>query len=382
LGEQLHEAADMKELRELADNLDIAVKHFRLAFGVDPDKQAWIEFSDNTQVQDKYTALEAALQALIDVLDIASERGKGLDNCHKRAIVIKTALKQFKIQSQKDRFIYWYETFRTGFMLNMTPLEVAEPFQKAMKAIPASWIFTSATLTVGGDFSHFKAGLGLRSAQEIMLDSPFNYRDNAILYLPTGLPDPGSADYTLSVMEKMLPVLKASRGRAFLLFTSYRAMNAAQEYLTKHTDFTLLVQQTMPKRELVEAFQSVANAVLLGTSSFWEGVDVRGAALSCVVIEKLPFASPGDPVMKARIQHTKEQGENPFFEYQLPQAAIALKQGAGRLIRGVDDQGVLVLCDPRVQTRNYGELFINSLPPMPITREVEEIISFFENKCD
>ncbi len=181
----------------------------------------------------------------------------------------------------------------------------------------------------------------------------------------------------------MIPVLRASRGRAFVLFTSYRAMNAAQRYLEKHTEFTLLVQQQMPKRELVEAFQSLDNAVLLGTSSFWEGVDVRGAALSCVIIEKLPFASPGDPVMKARIQHTKEMGGNPFFEYQLPQAAISLKQGAGRLIRGVDDQGVLVLCDPRVQTKNYGEVFINTLPPMPITWEIEEIQSFFEdiNAC-
>ncbi len=382
VGEQLHEAPDMKELRELADQFEVAVRNFRLAFGVDPCKQAWVEVSHETAVITQMDALEAALQALQGTLGAVAERGKGLQSCHRRCGLLISAFQQFRTAAQQSRFIHWFETFRTGFMLNMTPLDVAEPFQNAMTAIPAAWIFTSATLAVGGDFSHFKAGLGIKSSEEILLDSPFNYRDNAMLYLPTGLPDPSSSNYTDSVMEKMLPVLRASRGRAFVLFTSYRAMNAAQRFLEQFDEFALLVQQQMPKRELVEAFQSVDNAVLLGTTSFWEGVDVRGAALSCVIIEKLPFASPADPVMRARIQYTKEQGDNPFFEYQLPQAAIALKQGTGRLIRDVGDTGVLVLCDPRIQSRPYGQMFINTLPPMPITREIEEVQCFFEERME
>ncbi len=380
VGEQMHEAPDMRELRDLADHLETAVRQFRLAFGVDTRKDAWVEVRHESAIERELESLDDALSKLLEVLDSVADRGKGLDSCRRRCATVKTSLQNFRNMDENDNFIYWFETYRTGFMLHMTPMNVAGPFRRAMEAIPAAWIFTSATMAVGGDFSHFKAGLGIESGQEIILDSPFNYRDNAMLYLPPGLPQPAAPDFTKKVIDSILPVLKASRGRAFVLFTSYRAMNEAHRILEENRSFTLLVQQQMPKRELVEAFQSVDNAVLLGTSSFWEGVDVRGAALSCVVIEKLPFASPGDPVMSARIQHMKEKGGNPFFEFQLPQAAIALKQGAGRLIRGVDDTGVLVLCDPRVQTKNYGELFINTLPPMPITREIHEVQDFYESR--
>jgi len=243
---------------------------------------------------------------------------------------------------------------------------------------------TIATLAVGGDFSHFKTNLGIDSADELLVDSPFDYRHNAMLYLPEGLPEPQHSSYTNSVMEAVIPVIEASHGRTFLLFTSYRALNEAGRYLEGKLDFPILMQGQMPKHELLESFQKLGNAVLLGTSSFWEGVDVRGEALSVVVIDKLPFGSPGDPVMGARIDHMKQAGGNPFFEYQLPQAAIALKQGVGRLIRDVTDRGVLVLCDPRIRTKHYGEVFINSLPPMPISRDLSEIEDFFkhESYCD
>lgn len=378
IGEQIHEAPDASDLREVADKLDYAVRNMRLAFGVDPRRDAWVAVQNESAIKTELENLNEALDALATALNDVADRGKGLDSCRRRCVQLQTDLKQFCDMTEQSNYIYWFETFRTGFMLNMTPMNVSKPFRSAMEAIPASWIFTSATLAVGGDFSHFKTSLGIESGDEILLDSPFNYRDNAMLYLPQNLPDPQSPDYTDSVMRAVLPVIEASKGRAFILFTSYRALNAAQRFFEEHCDYPLLVQQQLPKRELIDAFQSIGNAVLLGTSSFWEGVDVRGAALSCVVIEKLPFASPGDPVMGARIQHMRESGGNPFFEYQLPQAAIALKQGAGRLIRGVDDSGLLMLCDPRVQTRNYGELFINTLPPMPITREIEEVQSFFE----
>ncbi len=377
VNEQIHEAPDARDLRDQADKLDVAVRNMRLAFGVDPRRDAWVAVRNEEVIVKELENLSEVLDVLAEFLNDVGDRGKGLDSCRRRCVQLQTDLRQFCDMTEQKDYIYWFETFRTGFMFNMTPMNVSKPFRRAMEAISASWIFTSATLAVGGDFSHFKAGLGIESGEEILLDSPFNYRDNAMLYLPQNLPIPQSPDYTDSVMRAVLPVLEASKGRAFLLFTSYRALNAAQRFLEEHCDYPLLVQQQLPKRELVDAFQSIGNAVLLGTSSFWEGVDVRGAALSCVVIEKLPFASPGDPVMGARIQHMRESGGNPFFEYQLPQAAIALKQGAGRLIRGVEDSGLLMLCDPRVQTRNYGELFINTLPPMPITREIEEVQSFF-----
>ena len=378
-GEQMHEAPDMKELREAADELENAVRNFRLAFGVDTRRDAWAEVREEPALVREMDVLEGALTELLELLDAAKGRGKGLDACRRRVVQLREALRQFRDMTEQKTYIYWFETFRTGFMLNMTPMNVAGPFQRVMEALPASWVFTSATLTVGGDFSHFRHGLGIKNGEELLLDSPFNYRDNALLYLPQGLPEPRSQNYTEGVMKAMLPVLEASGGRAFILFTSYRAMEEAKFFLERRTGYNLLVQQQMPKRELVEAFQSMDNAVLLGTSSFWEGVDVRGEALSLVVIEKLPFASPGDPVMSARIRNMREDGGDPFIEFQLPQAAIALKQGAGRLIRGVSDTGVLVLCDPRVQTKHYGELFINSLPPMPITREIEEVQCFFDS---
>ena len=318
------------------------------------------------------------LGSLQETLADASERGKGLESCHKRAVVHSESLKRFMDNPADGEYVHWYETYRTGFSLNMTPMTVAGPFQGAMEAMHASWVFTSATLAVGGDFSHFKSQLGLEDIRELQVDSPFDYRHNALLYLPESLPEPQNNGYTRAVIEKIMPVLEASGGRAFLLFTSYRALHEAARLLEGKIDFPILVQGQMPKRELIEAFQSVGNAVLLGTSSFWEGVDVRGEALSLVVIDKLPFGSPGDPVMGARIDHMKKAGGNPFFEYQVPQAAIALKQGVGRLIRDVTDKGVLVLCDPRIRSRNYGEVFITSLPPMPITRDLPEVQQFYQ----
>lgn len=380
VGEQLHEAPDMRELRDLAQDLETGVRHFRLAFGVEPGRDAWINIRETSAIERELERLTILLGALSDTLEEAANRGKGLESCHKRALVHADSLKRFTENPADGEYVHWYETFRTGFSLNMTPMTVAGPFQRAMEAMTSSWVFTSATLAVGGDFSHFKGQLGLKDTRELQVDSPFDYRHNALLYLPEGLPEPQSSVYTSSIVEKIKPVLKASQGRAFLLFTSYRAMHEAARLLENQLDFPLLIQGQMPKRELIEAFQSIGNAVLLGTSSFWEGVDVRGEALSLVVIDKLPFGSPGDPVMGARIDHMKQAGGNPFFEYQIPQAAIALKQGVGRLIRDVTDSGVLVLCDPRIRSRNYGEVFITSLPPMPITRDLDEVEDFYRRE--
>lgn len=380
--EQLHEAPDTISLRDHASELENAVRHFRLAFGIDPRKDAWVTVRDESAIERESAHLTRILGVLNDSLDANAGRGKGLESCYRRCRQHTETLQRFLEEQASGRFIHWFETFRTGFSLNMTPMDVAEPFQKAMQGLPATWVFTSATLAVGGDFSHFKTRLGISENRELQVDSPFNYTENALLYLPENLPQPSAPEYTTRVMETILPVIQAGGGRTFVLFTSYRALNDAAQWLASRLTFPILIQGQKPKRELVEAFQSLGNAVLLGTSSFWEGVDVRGDALSCVVIDKLPFGSPGEPVMRARIDGMKESGGNPFYEYQLPQAAIALKQGVGRLIRDVTDRGVLVLCDPRIQSRDYGELFINSLPPMPITRELEEVTYFFEEVVD
>ena len=377
VGEQLHEAPDCRELRELAQELETGVRHFRLAFAIEPDRAPWISVRHSASIERELERLTLLLGSLSEALDDVAERGKGLESCCKRALLHAETLKRFVDNEANFEYVHWYETFRSGFSLNMTPMTVATPFQRAMEAMTSSWVFTSATLAVGGDFSHFKSQLGLDEVNELQVDSPFDYRHNALLYLPENLPEPQNQNYTRSIIDVIVPVLEASGGRAFLLFTSYRALNEAASLLDDRIDYPILKQGQMPKRELIEAFQSVGNAVLMGTSSFWEGVDVRGEALSLVVIDKLPFGSPGDPVMSARIDHMKQGGGNPFFEYQLPQAAIALKQGVGRLIRDVTDKGVLVLCDPRIRSRPYGELFITSLPPMPITRELQEVSEFF-----
>ena len=377
VGEQLHEAPDMAELRDMATQLESGVRHFRLAFEIEPTRDAWVTVAERPSIDRELERMTLLLGSLRDTLEDVASRGKGLESCYRRAVQHAASLDRFIASEPNREYVHWFETYRTGFSLNMTPMTVAEPFKRAMDAMPASWIFTSATLAVGGDFSHFKTNLGIESAEELLVDSPFDYRHNAMLYLPEGLPEPQHASYTKAAMESVLPIIQASKGRTFLLFTSYRALHEAGRFLEGQFDFPILTQGQMPKRELLEAFQSLGNAVLLGTSSFWEGVDVRGEALSVVVIDKLPFGSPGDPVMGARIDHMKQAGGNPFFEYQLPQAAIALKQGVGRLIRDVTDTGVLVLCDPRIRTKNYGEVFINSLPPMPISRDITEIQAFF-----
>jgi len=198
-----------------------------------------------------------------------------------------------------------------------------------------------------------------------------------LMYVPEGLPEPREHNYTEVMIEKIIPVLEASDGRAFILFTSHRALREAASQLTTDTDFTLLVQGEYPKQQMLDKFRLAKRTVLLGTASFWEGVDVRGEALSCVIIDKLPFASPGDPVTKARLEHMTANGQSPFFEFQLPSAALTLKQGVGRLIRDVEDKGLLVLCDPRLSSKAYGKVFVTSLPSMPITQEINDVKRFF-----
>jgi len=374
--EALREAADMSDLPETAQQLEGIVRRIRLALGHADRRVGWADIGGELPVQEPMQELNAALSRLTDRLQVAAERGKGLDSCRQRAAVVLERLR-FLLEEPSGETIPWFETQRQSFRLNLTPLNVAPAFTKALEGLPGAWIFTSATLAVGASFDHFALRLGLEEARTLQLESPFDYEHNALLYLPEAMPDPADRRYTQAVVTCARDVLAASQGRAFLLFTSHTALQEAATLLEGTVDYPLLVQGSAPRADLLARFRRLGNAVLLGTSSFWEGVDVRGDALSCVIIDKLPFASPGDPVLQARSDALRRQGRNPFMGYQLPNAVIALKQGAGRLIRDVDDRGVLVLCDPRLRQRSYGRVFLNSLPGMRRTGNLRDIHDFF-----
>jgi len=374
--EYLSEAPDVSEIRDRAAALEKAVRDFRLSLGIEQQREAWSKASDLPGVGSALDQLRESLELLFEPLDASAARGKGLESCKRRCLDQLEVLEAFS-DNRDEHFVHWFETYRTGFSLNLTPQNVARPFSNALSQLNCSWIFTSATLAVKGSFEHFEAQLGIEEANELQVDSPFDYKKNAMLYLPANMPEPQSPIFDEAVLTVAEQVINASKGRCFVLFTSYRALEIAATAMRASCKYPVLVQGQMPKRELVEAFQSLGNAVLLGTSSFWEGVDVRGEALSSVIIDKLPFASPGDPVLQARIQGLQQNGVNAFMEFQLPKAVLALKQGVGRLIRDVDDRGVLVICDPRLQTKAYGATFLESLPSMRMVQRPESIDKFF-----
>ena len=379
--EALREAADMSDLPESAQQLEGIVRRIRLALGHADRRGGWAEIGEDNPVQEPLQELTAGLTRLADRLQAASERGKGLDSCRQRTMVVLERLRCL-LEAASGETIPWFETQRQSFRLNLTPLDLAPAFRKALEGSTGAWIFTSATLAVGANFDHFASRLGLEKARTLQLESPFDYQRNALLYLPEALPDPADRGYTQAVVACARTVITASQGRTFLLFTSHSALQEAATLLEGTVDYPLLVQGSAPRTDLLARFRHLGNAILLGTSSFWEGVDVRGNALSCVIIDKLPFASPGDPVLQARCDALRRQGRNPFIDYQLPNAVIALKQGAGRLIRDVDDRGVLVLCDPRLRRRSYGRIFLNSLPGMRRIATVQEIHDFFSHGDD
>ncbi|MBI5042133.1 MAG: ATP-dependent DNA helicase [Gammaproteobacteria bacterium] len=374
--EHLREAGDMGDLPDAAEALEKAVAELRLAFGPASVRQPWKAFGDPPRLQRALDDLTAQLSALCDWLKLAAPRGRGLENCWLRAERLRERLQRVAVQPPAD-YVHWVETFTRGFAIHFTPLSVAPLFRAQLEQLDNTWIFTSATLAVGDSFEHYTTSLGLDEPRTLRLDSPFDYAHNALLYLPSGMPEPNAGQYTAAVIRVARTVLAASGGRAFLLFTSHRALQEAAAALREDLDFPLLIQGQAPRAELLARFRALGNAVLLGTGSFWEGVDVRGEALSLVLIDKLPFASPGDPVLQARIDALRAAGGNPFFDIQVPEAVIALKQGAGRLIRDMDDRGVLVLCDPRVVNKGYGRVFRASLPPMPVTQRVEDVHAFF-----
>ena len=322
--------------------------------------------------------LASALRALAERISVVP-RDAALALCATRANLLSDTLDRIAL-SGADSGARTIEATARGFTLGLLPFDIAERFRGIVEGRRAAWVFTSATLSVGTDFGHFAKRLGLTDAATEQIVSPFDYETQALLYLPKAMPEPSMPQYLESVVDVAMPLVAASGGGAFLLFTSHRALARAAEIVRQRAnesaDWCLLVQGEAPREQLLRDFREHGNAVLLGTASFWEGVDVKGEALRLVIIEKLPFASPEDPLVKARIAHLRATGGNPFGDYQLPEAALALKQGVGRLIRSEDDRGLIVICDPRLMGKGYGRVFRASLPPMPVTREQDEAARF------
>lgn len=365
------------ELERLAARLEKAARDLRLAFGDDAARMAWPQAAARPAFGGALAELGAALAAFAGPLEAQAERTEGLRACAQRAAAARELLARLAGEPD-ERWVRWIEVFGHAVQLHLTPLSCAELFRRQLQDVPRAWIFTSATLAVGGDFAHYQREMGLEEAAARSWPSPYDFERQALLYVPRAMPaDPNDPGFTEAVVNAALPVIEASGGRAFLLFTTLRALRRAHELLRERLPYPLLVQGTGSRSELLARFRSLGNAVLLGSASFREGVDVRGEALSVVVIDKLPFAPPDDPVLAARIEALRARGGNPFTEFQLPQAILLLKQGAGRLIRDETDRGVLMLCDPRLYSRPYGRLVRASLPPMKPTRELDEVRAFF-----
>lgn len=376
INEYAREAGDASEVQLLTQQLPPLAREIRDALGGVDRRAPWRELEANPGVQIALGQLARALLDLGDVLGALPGRGKGLDHCLARSRAMATHL-DLLTGAADDAQVRWFDVRGPGFRLNQTPLDVADIFRAYRERHPLAWVWTSATLAVGESFAHFALQIGAENAQTARWESPFDYPNQALLYVPRGMPAPAHSSYARCVAELSIEILAITGGRAFLLFTSHRALRESAQLLDRCFDYPMLVQGRAPRAELIERFRRSGNAVLLGTSSFWQGVDVRGEALSCVIIDRLPFASPGDPILQARVDSLRRRGGNPFRDHQLPQAVIALKQGAGRLIRDAADRGVLVICDPRLLGREYGRAFIESMPPMAHTRDLEQVRNFF-----
>ncbi len=379
-------ARDSTTLPDAARALEKAARDLRLVFPEDSGRMPGRLLERNSVFQSALCRVFDGLDALAAELGEHGQRSEGLQHCQERTLALAEQAERWRSGVDGER-VKWAELFSSALHLNSTPLSVAAIFGKQVQAQARAWIFTSATLSVGGDFRHYCTELGLDEARAKNWDSPFDYARQALLYVPARMAEPNTAEHTRAVIEAAVPVIEASGGRAFVLFTSLRAMREGYALLQdtfarRNWSYPLLMQGESSRTELLERFRKLGNAVLIGSQSFWEGVDVKGEALSLVVIDKLPFSAPDDPVLAARIDKINQEGRNAFMEYQLPQAVITLKQGAGRLIRDETDRGVLMICDPRLYGKSYGRRILQSLPPMRRTRVEADAVAFFRSSAN
>ena len=397
-------------LQPPAQALEQAVRALRAQMEPLPPRGTHRRLDEEASVGEGLDVLEARLRELVRALEPLREAAQGMDACHARAVEAIGRLGRWRAEVPVDAgheeaadavemleveqggqagiqpvplpadadTVRWYELSPRGFRLQRTPLDVAGPLRAHREASRAAWVFTSATLAVDGRFDHIARRLGLEAPRKLLAPSPFDWPAQALCYLPQRLPPPGAREFSGAMLDAVLPVLHASGGRAFLLFASHRALRETATLLrASDAPWPLFVQGEAPRNVLLQRFRESGNGVLLGAASFREGVDVAGDALSVVVIDKLPFAAPDDPVFEARLDAIRRAGGNPFTDEQLPQAVIALKQGVGRLIRSERDRGVLVLCDPRLTGKGYGRVFMDSMPPFAVTRDVGQVEAFF-----
>ncbi|MDR3352173.1 MAG: ATP-dependent DNA helicase, partial [Zoogloeaceae bacterium] len=386
--EGLAEARDCLDLRQCLPALEKAARDLRLAAGMESGRFSARQLEEKPAFCPAFAALIAQLEAAAKVLETQAQRSEGLERCWQRALELRDRFAAWRATANAaNGMVRWGEVFTQSLQVNATPLSVADIFQKQVGGHPRAWIFTSATLAVQGRFDHYQAELGLFAAETQAWESPFDYDTQALLYAPPALPDPNAHQYTQAVVEAALPVVEAAPGGVFFLCTSLKAMRRVHELLAEHLATNarkrpLFLQGEQGKNELLARFRAAGNGILVGSQSFWEGVDVRGEALSLVVIDKLPFAPPDDPVLSARVEEMKKAGRNAFLEYQLPRAVLNVKQGAGRLIRAETDRGMLMICDPRMLGKPYGYRVWRSLPPMRRTRELAVALAFFRRPAD
>lgn len=372
---EVSEASESRTLNKCCDHLGKCAADLRLALRSFPQKAEWESIRHAQAVRQPMDALQRAVDALDDALEPMVSRGKELGLCQRRVRGLQTALQDFLAEDESR--VSWYETNERSFRLAQSPLELADAFRQQLELADFSSVFfTSATLSSQQSFDYYRERLGLDDIECASFGSPFDYEQQAMLYLPSNLPDPSDDAFPRLFGELCLQLIEATAGHCFILFTSYRMLSLTADFLRSRLDYPLLVQGELQRNELLQQFVASDNPVLLGTSSFWEGVDVKGDQLRCVIIDKLPFRSPQDPVYKKRLQRINQNGGNAFVEVQIPEATISLRQGVGRLIRDIGDRGIVVLCDNRLNTRAYGRGMLKSLPPMRRSAELSEVLAF------
>jgi ATP-dependent DNA helicase DinG len=362
-------SGDMPDLEAAAGTLAQKAMLLEACFGGMQNRSTLDAFAGRPGAQDALHETQEALDAFFAEIKPFEERSAELAACVERAAGLVERM-DLVLQAAHPELVRWVEPAGRGGSLHATPIKVAEGFQRMLATYPGAWIFTSATLAANDDFSLFTGSLGLETARTLRVDSPFDFENQAQLYLPRGLPEPTDFAYADAVADAALPVIEASGGGVFVLCTSHRALRQIAERLGTRIHLPMFVQGQDSRGALLRAFAENGNAVLVGTSSFWEGVDVKGRALRVVIIDRLPFAAPGDPVFEARLDAIRRDGGNPFNDCQVPQAIMTLRQGVGRLIRDIDDRGLLMICDPRLRTKPYGRRMLASLPKMPVLNEL------------
>ena len=372
------EAKDMRQLQKVGDKLQQTAMDLRVLLGDSGFRGNWRDAMAVPSITQQVERLEESLTFAIDVLKLALGRSQLLDTAFERANTLKARIVRVCDVSITG-YSYWFDTTPRHFSLHITPLSIADKFQEQINLKSGTWIFTSATLAVNEDFAHFTHRLGLKPSEQFSLPSPFDYQQQAKLCVPRYLPEPNSAGLADKLVEMLAPVIEQNQGRCFFLCTSHTMMRELGERFREHLSLPVLLQGETSKQKTLAQFMELGNALLVATGAFWEGIDVRGDTLSCVIIDKLPFTSPDDPLLKARIEDCRLRGGDPFAQVQLPDAVITLKQGVGRLIRDQKDKGVLIICDNRLVTRDYGGVFLSSLPPIPRTRDLTVVKDFLQS---